>query len=227
MKLGALISTGKDSLFAMYKASKENEIKCLITIQSEEKDSYMFHTPSIELAKYQAEALELPLIMKKTKGIKEEELMDLKQAIKEAKEKYKIQGITTGALFSEYQKSRIDKICEELNLKAVSPLWHMSQYEEVKQIIGAGFEFIFTKIAAEGLDKTWLGVKINKEHLEKLKKINEKNSFNIAGEGGEFESLVLDMPLFKKKIVIKESKIKEIDEHSAELIINEAILISK
>ncbi len=227
MKLGALISTGKDSLFAMYKAGKDNEITCLITVQSSNPDSYMFHTPSVELAKYQAEALELPLVMVQTKGEKEKELEDLKKAIVEAKEKYGIEGVTTGALFSQYQKERIEKICAELGIKAVSPLWHMEQYKEMKELIKAGFEFIFTKVAAEGLDKSFLGKVIGTEQLEELRLLNEKTKFNIAGEGGEFESLVLDMPLFKKKLVIEESEVKEIDKNTAELVIKKVKLVDK
>ena len=89
MKLGVLFSGGKDSTYAAYLAKQQgNEIACLITIYSENQDSYMFHTPSIEKTKNQAEVMEIPLLIGKTKGIKEEELVDLENVILEAKEKY-------------------------------------------------------------------------------------------------------------------------------------------
>src|SRR3990167_1788453 len=107
MKLGVLFSGGKDSTFATLLAKKEGyEISCLISIASENKESYMFHTPSIEKTKKQAEVMKIPLIFQKTKGKKEDELKDLKSAIKKAKEKYKILGIVTGAVESVYQASR-------------------------------------------------------------------------------------------------------------------------
>jgi diphthine-ammonia ligase len=100
MRLGVLFSGGKDSNYAMYKASKKNEIKVLISIFSENEDSYMFHTPEIENVKVQSKKLGIPLIIKKTKGVKEEELKDLDKAIMQAIKEYKIEGIVTGAIAS-------------------------------------------------------------------------------------------------------------------------------
>ena len=96
MKLGVLFSGGKDSTYAAYLAKKYNhELTCLISIISENKDSFMFHTPSIKITKIQATAMNLPIILQKTKGEKEIELKDLEKAIKFAKQKYKIRGIVT------------------------------------------------------------------------------------------------------------------------------------
>ena len=126
MKIGALISGGKDSIAAAYKASKEHELACIIAIKSKNPESYMFHIPNIELVKLQAKAMELPLVFLETEGVKEEELEDLKQAIEIAKQKYKIQGIVTGAIKSNYQKERIDNICKELNIASIAPLWQIN-----------------------------------------------------------------------------------------------------
>ena len=83
MKCAVLFSGGKDSTYAAYLTKKyENEISCLISIISENPESYMFHTPSIKKVKKQAEIMNLPLITQKTKGKKEEELNDLENAIK-------------------------------------------------------------------------------------------------------------------------------------------------
>ena len=79
MKVGALISGGKDSLAAAYKASKEHDLVCIISLKSKNPESYMFHIPNIDLVKLQAEAMGLPLIFLETEGFKEEELIDLKR----------------------------------------------------------------------------------------------------------------------------------------------------
>lgn len=85
MKLGVLFSGGKDSNYAMYLAKKAGyEISVLITIESENQESYMFHTPSISKVKRQAEVLRIPLIIEKTKGEKEKELIELENAIKKS-----------------------------------------------------------------------------------------------------------------------------------------------
>ena len=100
MKLAALTSGGKDSIYAMYKASKEHEIACLITFKSKKSDSYMFHIPNIHLVKLQAKAMNLPLIFMESSGIKEKELDDIRKALKIAIKKYKIKGVVSGALAS-------------------------------------------------------------------------------------------------------------------------------
>jgi diphthine-ammonia ligase len=225
MKLGVLFSSGKDSCYATYLMKKKHEISCLITIKSKNPDSFMFHTANIDITKLQAKSMQIPLITQITKGKKEEELKDLEKAIKKAIKKYKIQGIVTGALFSNYQKQRIEKIAKKLDLKTFSPLWHKDQEKELKEIINNKFEIIFSQIAGEGLDPSWLKRKITNKDIENLKKINKKNKINIAGEGGEYESLVLDCPLFKKKIKILKSKIIIDSPYSAKLIITKAKLI--
>src|SRR3989344_2330435 len=130
MKLGVLFTGGKDSCLALHK--KRNEVVCLITMISENPDSYMFHTSNIEITKLQAKAMNLPIIIGKTFGEKEKELIDLKELIKKAIKEYKIEGIVTGALFSEYQSSRIENICKELKIKCINPLWHMNPEDELK-----------------------------------------------------------------------------------------------
>lgn len=228
MKLAALFTGGKDSTYAIYLAKKTgHEITCLITMHSNNPDSYMFHTPAIKLTELQAEAMKLPHIISSTKGEKEEELVDLKELILATKSKFQFEGVLTGALFSEYQSLRIKKICKQLKLKCISPLWHKPQEEEMQELFENDFKFIFTAVAGEGLDKNWLNKVINYEDLKKLKELNKKNGLNIAGEGGELESLVLDCPLFKKRLTIKQFEIKEENNYTARMIVKNADLGEK
>jgi len=156
LKLAALVSGGKDSFYAMHLMQKQNyEISCFVTLKSDNQDSYMYHTPNVDLVKKQAKFCRIPLIMQKTKGVKEEELVDMELALIKAK-KYGIQGVVTGAIFSNYQRERVEKVCDKLGLKVFSPLWHMNQEHEMRCIVDAGFEFIISSIAADGLDKSWL-----------------------------------------------------------------------
>lgn len=225
MRLAALFSGGKDSCYAMYKAMKEHEIVCLVSLISENKDSYMFHTPNIHLVEEQTEAIGIPLILKKTKGVKEKELDDIKQALIETKEKYNIEGVVTGALFSDYQRERIENIGKELSLEIISPLWHMPQEDELREIVKDGFEFIITKVSAEGLDKTWLNKVITNKEIDELIKINKKIGMNIAFEGGEAETLMINGPIFKKKLIIEDFEIKEESDIIAEMIIKKVNLV--
>ncbi|MDO8467585.1 MAG: diphthine--ammonia ligase [Nanoarchaeota archaeon] len=207
MKLGVLFSGGKDSTYAAWLAKKEGyEIACLITIQSENKDSFMFHTPSILATSVQARAMGISLIIVKTKGEKENELEDLEEAIITAKKKYKIEGIVTGAVESVYQASRIQKICNKIGIECFNPLWQKDQIELLEDLIKNKFEVVITGVAAFPLDKKWLGRKIDNKFVEDIKKLNSEYKINPAGEGGEFESFVLNCPLFKRRLIVKDWK---------------------
>ena len=203
MKLGILFSGGKDSCYSAYSAKKQgHELTCLIAMFSENPESYMFHTPNIELTEKQAEVMNIPLLIHKTPGIKEEELKDLKQAIKTAKEKYGIQGIVTGALYSEYQRSRIQKICDELELECINPLWHMDEIEYLKKLIASKFKVIIVGVFAYPLDQTWLQREINDKFIQEVIDLKDEYKIHPAGEGGEFETFVVNCPLFERELKI-------------------------
>ncbi len=223
MKLAILFTGGKDSCYAMYKVMKEHDISCLISIFSENKESYMFHTPNIELTSLQAEAIGLPLIIKKTPGIKEKELEELEEAIREAKKTYKIRGIATGALESVYQASRIQKICRKLNLQCVNPLWKINQVQLLQEILNNKFEVIISGIFAYPLTEEWLGRKIDSKTIKELKELQKQFKINPAGEGGELETTVLNAPFFTKRIRITKSS-KTFKNHAGVLKIDNAVL---
>jgi len=204
MKAGVLFSGGKDSCYSAYLAKKQgHELACLISIISENPDSYMFHTPSIEKTKQQAQVMNIPLLIQKTKGEKEKELEDLETAIKLAKKKYNIDTIVSGALASNYQKSRIQKICDKLNLKCFNPLWHKDEIGYLRELIENDFKVVIVGVFAYPLDKSWLGRRIDKDFIDEVQILKEKYKIHPAGEGGEFETFVLNSPLFKRELKVK------------------------
>ncbi len=219
MKLAALISGGKDSLYACYLASKSHDIEFLVSMLPERSDSYMFHYPNVRLTELQAKAMEKKIVFGKTKGIKEKELEDLKMVLKDLG----VDGIVTGALASNYQKKRIDKICEELGIKHIAPLWGIDPREEWKNILKLGFEVIITQFACEGLDESWLGRRIDFKAFEELEELSRKYGFHLGFEGGEAETFVLYMPLFKKRIKILKAR-KILENYRGIYIIEEARL---
>ena len=166
--------------------------------------------------------MEVPLIEWKTSGREGEELIDLKDLIEKAIRTYKIDGVCTGVLFSEYQKKRIDKICKQLMIRHYAPLWHVDQEKELREMLKEGFEIVFTTVAAEGLDDSWLGRIITENDVDKLVELSKRKRINISGEGGEYESLVLNAPIFKERIVV----LKWVKKNNR-LIIKEATLSEK
>jgi diphthine-ammonia ligase len=203
MKLGVLFSGGKDSTMAAWIAKKTgHEISCLITLYSENPDSYMFHTPSIKKTEMQAAVMGIPLITKNTKGIKEEELKDLEDVIKTAIKKYEIKGIVTGAVESVYQSSRIQRICNRLDLHCFNPLWQRDQFNILQELVRERFKAVITAVSAYPLNASWLGRVIDESFIKDIIKLNDKYKIHVVGEGGEFESFVLDCPLFKRPLEV-------------------------
>jgi diphthine-ammonia ligase len=226
MRLGVLFSGGKDSALALHKAAEKEEVVCLITLVSENKESFMFHTPNIDITVVQAEAMGLPLIKKATKGKPEKELKDLEEAIAQAVNCFKIEGVVTGAVESAYQAKRIQSICNQLNISCFNPLWKKNQKALLEELVAKGFKVIISGIFAYPLDKSWLGKEVDNELIERLSLLGEEFGLSVAGEGGEIETTVLDAPLFKKKIEILGSTI-EAKGNSGVFIIKKARLAPK
>ena len=161
MKVAVLFSGGKDSTMAVYNALKSGEdVQYLLAMKSSNDESYMFHVPNIHLTDLLAEAMDIPIISVETDGIKEAELEDLKDAFNQLKT-LGIEAIYTGALYSVYQKSRIEKLGSEVGLKIISPYWHVDELEYMRKIVSLGFKVIISGVSAWGLDESWLGRKID------------------------------------------------------------------
>jgi diphthine-ammonia ligase len=205
MKVAVLFSGGKDSTFAVWLASSFGwDVKSLLAMLPLSDSSYMFHKPNVEWTPLQAEAMDLPLIMQRSSGDKLSELDDLKSLI----QSIDIDGVITGAIGSEYQKEKVDIICEELGLKSFSPLWHKEGEILLRELVDAGFEVIITSVSAEGFDENWLGRKIDSKCIDELLELGKKHRISIVGEGGEMETFVLNAPLFKKRLEIITSEKK-------------------
>ncbi len=225
MELAVLFSGGKDSVRTVHWCLKKGHtVKYLVTMISKREDSWMFHTPNINFAEMSAEAIGIPIITKETSGIKEKELDDLKDVLRILG----VDAVACGGIFSDYQKKRFENICGELNLKLLAPFWHVDPKSFLKELIGLGFEVGIIGVYAEGLDESWLGRKLDKEVLEELKKLNEKFGISLVGEGGEYETFVVDGPIFKKRIEIIESdKVWDEKTQSGYLKIKKAKLVDK
>ncbi|MDD1735484.1 MAG: diphthine--ammonia ligase, partial [Methanothrix sp.] len=226
MKFGVLFSGGKDSVFACHLAMQKDEVACLITILSENPDSYMFHTPNIRCTDMQARAMEIPILSWTTKGRKEEELQDLAAAISAARDRYGIEGIVTGAIESVYQAARVQRICRELGLWCCSPLWQINQIDYLRLLLKESFSVIISGVYAYPFDQSWLGAMLSEERIQILQSLQKKYKINPSGEGGELETLVLDGPLFYKRIeILKASQIYA--GHRGQFIIEKARLADK
>jgi ABC transporter with metal-binding/Fe-S-binding domain ATP-binding protein len=202
MRVGVLFSGGKDSCLALDKSRSFHEVTCLISLISENKESYMFHVPNIEVTGRQAEAIGLPIVQRRTKGKKEEELEDLEKAIGTAKTDFDLEGIVTGAVKSIYQSTRVQRICKRLGLWCFNPLWLMDEIELLNEVVNGKYDAVISGVFAFPLDEKFLGRKLDSGMIQKLERLRDEYGVSPAGEGGEIETTVIDAPFFKKRLEI-------------------------
>jgi ABC transporter with metal-binding/Fe-S-binding domain ATP-binding protein len=186
----------------------------------------MFHTPNIHLVPLQAEAAGLPLVTVETEGEKEAELSDLSRAIACAVEQYGIEGVVTGALMSVYQTTRVQQICRDLGLWCFNPLWYVDPEWYMKELITSGFTVIITGVFAAPFSEDWLGREIDAGTVNDLQQYVRSHRITLTGEGGEYETLVLDCPMFKQRIAICESE-KEYAHYRGFFRVKKAVLEEK
>ncbi|MGQ9781960.1 MAG: diphthine--ammonia ligase [Nitrososphaeria archaeon] len=200
MKLGILFSGGKDSCLAFYRARDYHSVVCLVSLISENRESYMFHVPNIDVTRLQAEAMRLPLIQWKTVGEKEKELKDLRDALAFARDRFSVEGVVTGAIASVYQASRVQEVCHQLGLWCFNPLWLSDQVELLREVLKVGLKAVISGVFAYPFDDRYLGKVIDQEMVDDLISLRQKYSVSPAGEGGEIETTVVDAPFFNRRI---------------------------
>ena len=227
MKVAVLYSGGKDSCLTTWYALHQGwEVTTLIAVISRNPDSFMFHTPNISWTGIQAKAMNLPIATISTQGIKEEELLDLEKGITELSKEDGFEGLLSGAIQSEYQRTRIDRVCEHIGIPSYTPLWCKDPLMLLEEEVDLGFRFILSACAAKGLTQEWLGRNIDEASLKDLRKLFEKFRINPAFEGGEAETFVTDAPNFKKRIKITKAE-ERWNTDRGEYIIKKAELAEK
>ena len=214
-----LYSGGKDSNLALFEASRLFRVACLVNICPESSESALFHYPASDLVDLQAEALELPVIRVESGDREGEQVEALREALRIAEEEYEVEGVVTGAVKSVYQATRFQRVCDELGLWCFNPLWLMDEEKLIEKILSYGFKVLITRLAVYPFEEKFLGKFIDKEFIEYLRRIKA----NVSGEGGEYETLVTWMPMFRREIkILKYSK--DVRESEGEIFIERAEL---
>ena len=190
-----------------------------MNIWPESSESALFHYPASDLVDLQAEALGLPIIRVESGDREEEQIQARREALWLARKEYGVEGVVTGAVKSVYQATRFQRVCDELGLWCFNPLWLMNEEKLIEKILLYGFKALITRLAVYPFEEKFLGKFIDKEFVEYLKRIGA----NVSGEGGEYETLVTWMPMFKREIrILKYSKI--VRESEGEIMVERAEL---
>lgn len=203
VKVLSLLSGGKDSVAATHVVKQHGwDVVGACSLVVTGDDSQMFHRPNARWAPLVAEAMGLPLFRGETQGEPEKELDDLEHLLDAAKTATGAEGVVSGAIASEYQRTRIERIGHRLGLKTFTPLWHKDRRAYVRSLLAGGFHVMMVAAATEGLGQGWLGRTFTSRALDDLERQSLRFRFDLAGEGGEYETLVTDGPGFQRPIEI-------------------------
>jgi len=182
----------------------------------------MFHYPNIQLVDYFAEAVGIPLVKAETAGVKEVEVEDLKRLLATLD----VDAVVSGGISSQYQKKRIDKVCNQLGLKPIAPLWHQNPRKLLEELVKLKIEALIVGVYSFGFTSDWLGRRIDYAAINDLAELNKKYQVSMVGEGGEYETLVLDAPFFKKRMELIDVE-KVWEGQSGYLLVKKARLVNK
>ncbi|CCD26021.2 diphthine--ammonia ligase NDAI_0G02460 [Naumovozyma dairenensis CBS 421] len=231
MKFVALISGGKDSFYNIFHCLKNNhELIALANlhptdVQEQELDSFMFQTVGHDIIPLYSKCLGVPLLRttidkSSSKNVdlnylptKFDEIEKLYELLLSIKNEFPdLEAVSVGAILSSYQRIRVESVCQRLGLTVLSYLWQRDQLELMKEMCSMSkdihtdvtscckFDARIIKVAAIGLDKSHLGKSLP-VNLPTFTKLNKMYQVHICGEGGEFETMVLDAPFFKNGFI--------------------------
>jgi diphthine-ammonia ligase len=199
VRVACLFSGGKDSTYAAYVSVQRGwEIDSLITIRPQDPASMMFHVPNLDMASLQAKAIGVPLVEESADASEAGEL----DAIARALRRTEADGIAVGAIESDYQHSRVNRVAHQEGFRVFAPLWRHDPRSLVSDYLHARLSIVFSSVSAEGLDASWLGRSWDGPAVADLLRLSASKGIHLCGEGGEFETLVLDAPFFQERIVV-------------------------
>ncbi len=224
LRVAVLFSGGKDSTYATWVVQHQGWDLSLVTVKPSSADSHMFHHPNVEWTNLQAQAMGSYHEVVEITG--RDEMADLRDALAAMKSKLDISGLVTGAVASDHQKTRFDRMCDAIELKTYAPLWHKNPKLLVEDLKKSGLRIILTAVAANGLDESWLGRELTEQEWSRLEGVSRIHGLHLTGEGGEYESFVVDAPYFSKAIEIEKSR-NEWHGDRGRMVIEEASLRDK
>ncbi len=218
----ALVSGGKDSIYAAYLCDTQGwPVDELVTIRPDDPDSMMFHTPNLDLVALQATAWGKRHRTVPVNGRDDAAELDALVRALEGGDG----PVSVGAVESSYQWARLIKVGDRVNRRIFAPLWRKDPARVVREELDAGLDIRLVHLAAEPLTPDLLDRRLDRSMLEELERRSRSiRRLNVAGEGGEYETLVVDAPFFGSRIEIDRTE-REVSRATARLTVLEAHLV--
>ena len=199
MRIAALFSGGKDSAYATHVAMQRGwDVTHLVSILPADPASMLYHVPNLHLTPLLAEAMGIPLVQERSDPGEDAELDALRRAIPRTG----AEGVVVGAIASDYQHSRVNRVGHELGVRVFAPLWRREPEHLLRDYLLAGMDVRFSAVSAEGLDASWLGRPLDEAAVRDLLRLRDRVGLHPCGEGGEYETLALRAPHYRRRVEV-------------------------
>jgi diphthine-ammonia ligase len=208
-------SGGKDGCLALYRAKSSGmDVRYLANMVSEDGQRSRSHGIRAAVVKRQAEALGIPIVQQRTTD------ENYEASFVTMLREFKREGIVSG-VFGDIDflphREWVEKVCRKARLEAYLPLWNENQQKLMEEFIDAGFKAVVITVKAELLEKEVLGKVVNREFMAYLAGLDR--GITPCGEAGEYHTLVVDGPIFKKRLeIVKSEKITRGEYHFLEIL---------
>lgn len=199
-------SGGKDSCYALMQAITLGYApKVLLNVLNEEGKISRSHGIPANVLQAQAKAAALPALLISSSW--DEYETKFTTALTKLKEEFDLTHAVFGDIDLQAHRDWEEKVCNNAGLKAVLPLWKQNRKELVLKMLEAGIEAMIVS-CNETMGEQFIGKTITPELIDEL----ESMGIDTCGENGEYHTLVLDCPLFSKRLQV-EVKEKKTHEH--------------
>ncbi len=227
MKVAVMYSGGKDSTMALkYALDQGWEVESLISVKPKSTESFLYQYATVEWTNLSGDALGIPVINLKSEKIGAvEEANELEQIFG----KLQVDAILVGGVgLQETQIREWKRVAKKFGIDLIVPYEKLTSEELFDKTIDSGFDIMLTDVATDGLGPEWIGKKLNKENSDEFKELSKKFGFDILGEGGYYNTFVMDGPIFKKQIqVLNSRKVWDNKTSSGYMEIQDAKLVPK
>ncbi|WP_434731651.1 diphthine--ammonia ligase [Thermogladius sp. KZ2Tp1] len=221
-----MFTGGKDSSSALLRASMNGyRIAVLVSVVPQYDYSYLYHRPHFQALSLQSYSLGVPL---ETVGVSNEskEREVLEKALDRVKMRYGVETLVTGGLFSRFQKRVFEEVAGRVGLEVYAPWWGVDEEEYLNRVLDMGVKFIIVRVSTMGLPHSLIGKEITREDVDSIIRLSKKYGFNPSFEGGEAETLVVDMPLFRYRLNV-DGVVRSVSEYEGYLEIKRVALAAK
>ncbi len=202
MQVVASWSGGKDSCLACHKAVMQGyEVSHLVNFISREFRRVSFHGVRARLIFRQAQAMGIPLVQYTVPPDMSLYEQRFKQAVSVLKRRG-VEGMVFGDIYLQEHREWVERVCSELGITPILPLWGIAPEHVLSEFIEAGFEAVVASANAGIFSEEWLGRRVDHSFMADLRRLSQGREIDVCGEQGEYHTLVVDGPVFRKRMCI-------------------------